>query len=94
MKLRKVWLVVVETQKTIKIVEIQEKENFDDIMLQELNNEEENTKYVSKELFNSHLHLAAEILSDGNEEPNKDRLNCFTEEIFNAKLERLEKKLN
>ena len=28
-----------ETQKTIKIVEIQEKENFDDIMLQDLNNE-------------------------------------------------------
>lgn len=85
-----------ETQKTIKIVEIQEKENFDDIMLQDLNNEKEKTltKYVFKELFNSHLHLAAEILSDGNEEPNKDRLNCFTEKIFNVKLERLEKKLN
>lgn len=83
----------VETQKT---VEIQEKENFDHLSLQGLNNEEVKTltKHVFKEFLNYFLHLAAEISSDANEEPNEDRPNIFTEETFNAKPKKIEEKLN
>ena len=64
--------------------------------MQDLNEEKVKTlsKYVFKELFDSSLHLAIKTLSKADEEPNDDRLKGFAEEIFNAKLEKLEEKLN
>lgn len=66
------------------------------MILQDLNEEEVKTlsKYVFKELFDSSLHLAIKPLPKANQEPNDDRLKGFAEEILNAKLEKLEEKLN
>ena len=74
-----------KTEETQEAEETQETQDLGNLDLQNLNEKEVKTlsKHIFKHLFNSSLHLAAYILSQRNEELNKDRLKSLASEIFN-----------